>query len=294
MQLHKSRLDQFWYFVNERQSVWHRRYIKKLPRPWSSDPILQQERFTNIYRELDPGTQYAISLLDFNAPKPDKVFNILLYRLIGRDETHKAIGFQTLSDFSVKKLENKLKRVRSSGKPVFTAAYMVGAYMKMGSTDKIENVARLFGEIQKGFDKFYSSITHAKSSKEVYEILLTLYGFGNFLAYQVMVDLLYPIKDPILPFSHNDWASAGPGAIKGIKLLFPSASKKDYIFVMRWLQENQVSEFNRCNLDFPFLYGERRLSLANIQNSLCEFHKYVKIQEGTGRGRRKFVPTIRG
>ncbi|HEU5441542.1 MAG TPA: hypothetical protein VFU88_19820, partial [Ktedonobacterales bacterium] len=34
---------------------------------------------------------------------------------------------------------------------------------------------------------------------------------------------------------------------------------------------------------------ERELSLANIQNCLCEFHKFVKIGEGTGRGRRKFA-----
>lgn len=293
-----DRLDLFWSFINERQRIWHKRFVEKLPFPWTKDYIMQHERFTNIYRELDPGTQYVINkILEIDAPKPDKIFNTMLYRLIGRAETHAALGFQRLTNFDADLLENSLKNIRSTkDTPLFTAAYMVSAYTKMGSKDKIENVARLFALLHQGFSNFYNRIELCRRASEAYDVLRSAYGFGNFLAYQVLVDLLYPLeiynKAPLLPYSHDDWASAGPGAWRGILMLLNEGVKADNLNVMRWLRYNQGMEFNRLGLDFPYLTDYRGkpidISLANIQNCLCEFHKYIKIREGTGRGRRRF------
>ena len=290
-----ERLNEFWKFVFERQSVWKRRFLMKLPRPWSKDAIVSSQRFTNIYRELDPGTTYAInSILEKDAPKPDKVFNIMIYRLIGRSDTHKELGFQYLDAFDPKNMEKVLYYIKSRGQPPFTAAYMVSGYNMMGSKDKIVNVTRIFSRLHDNFQEFYNTLIAAKSSEEVYKVIKEKDGFGNFLAYQVLVDLLYPLKvyggKPILPFSHNDWAAAGPGAKRGIALIQKKTSKMKDLEVMRWLFDNQSAEFERCSLDFPYLKDGSgnaiKISLANIQNCLCEFHKYIKIREGTGRGRR--------
>lgn len=225
----------------------------------------------------------------------------MLYRLIGRSETHAAIGFQHLATFDSECLEHSLKRLRDTrGISVFTAAYMVSGYTLMGSRDKVENVARLFALLHSDFDIFYSRIFSCSSSDQVYEVIRSACGFGNFLAYQVLVDLLYPLKvyewTPLLPYSHDDWASAGPGAQRGIAMLLKEGIKADHLEVMRWLRFNQEVEFDRLSLEFPyFVDHEGRnvdISLANIQNCLCEFHKYVKIREGTGRGRRKFAPLV--
>ncbi len=295
-----ERLDTFWRFINERQTVWQKRTLLKLPSPWTDDPVLRAERFTNIYRELDPGTQYVITqVLETDAPKEDKIFNTMLYRLIGRAETHATIGFQSLATFTPAALTDKLHYIRDvEGKSPFTAAYLVSGYASMGTHDKAENVARLFGMLHRGFDQFYARLSASPNSEDAYGVLRTVQGFGNFLAYQVLVDLLYPLnrygRAPLLPFSHDDWASAGPGAQRGIQMLLleggPSAPD---LAVMRWLRHNQRSEFIRLGLDFPYLRdpvsdAPMDISLANIQNCLCEFHKYVKISNGTGRGRRKF------
>lgn len=296
-----DRLDLFWSFICERQSIWYRRFVQKLPFPWTKDYIMQHERFTNIYRELDPGTQYVINeILEIDAPKPDKIFNTMLYRLIGRSETHAALGFQRLASFDSDHLEKSLKNMRSTkDKPLFTAAYMVSAYTKMGSKDKIENVSRLFAQLHQEFYNFYNRIELCRNPSDVYDVLRSAYGFGNFLAYQVLVDLLYPLeiynKAPLLPYSHDDWASAGPGAKRGITMLLKEHVKVDNLSVMCWLRYIQDLEFNRLGLDFPYLTDNQGksidISLANIQNCLCEFHKYVKISEGTGRGRRRFTPS---
>lgn len=297
-----DRLNLFWWFVNERQSIWSKRFVHKLPPPWTEDHTMQTERFTNIYRELDPGTQYAIKkILDIEAPKPDKIFNTMLYRLIGRSETHAAIGFQQLATFDPDYLEYSLKRVRdASSTPIFTAAYMVSAYTLMGSKDKVENIARLFALLHKDFHIFYNHINSCQSAAQVYDILRSACGFGNFLAYQVLVDLLYPLhlynNTPLLPYSHDDWASAGPGAQRGISMLLKEETRAEHLDVMRWLRINQNVEFNRLGIKFPYLRDHEgkfiEISLANIQNCLCEFHKYIKIREGTGRGRRKFISLV--
>lgn len=294
-----GQLDRFWRFVCERQWIWHRRIAERLPPPWTDDPVLRSERFTNVYRELDPGTKYVIEhVLELDAPRPDKLFNVMLYRLVGRSDTHAALGFQSLATFESSDMERTLKQLRSSGRPPFTAAYMVSAYASMGSSDKIENIVRLFSLLHAGFDEFFSRVDDCMSPAEVHATLRSAYGFGNFLAYQVLVDLLYPLRfyrnRGVLPFSHDDWASPGPGAQRGITMLLRPDISRPHLEVMRWLRDHQHDEFARLGLDFPSLEDATgtpvAISLANIQNCLCEFHKYVKISAGTGRGRRKFTP----
>lgn len=292
-----DRLDLFWRFVCERQAIWRRRHAQEPP-PWTADPVLRHERFTNVYRELDPGTRYAIMhILEIPAPKPDKIFNIMLYRLIGRAETHASIGFQPLATFDPAHLVRVLRRLRDvDGTPPFTAAYMVSAYSSLGAGDKIDSVASIFRALHADFSTLYGRITECRAPADVYAQLRGMYGFGNFLAYQVLVDLLYPLRAyqgaPLLPYTHDDWASAGPGAQRGIGLLLRDGERAPELDVMRWLRDQQRAEFARLGLDFRFLIDAQGqavdLSLANIQNCLCEFHKYVKIREGTGRGRRKF------
>jgi hypothetical protein len=137
-----------------------------------------------------------------------------------------------------------------------------------------------------------------KAEEIDYAHLRSMPGFGNFLSYQVLVDLLYPLEvygnGPLLPYGHDDWSSPGPGAQRGITMLLSQGSTAEHLEVMGWLRDHQSDEFARLSLDFPYLQDRAgrpiRLSLANIQNCLCEFHKYVKISAGTGRGRRKFAP----
>jgi hypothetical protein len=297
-----TRLDTFWRFICERQMVWTKRTLLKLPSPWTDDPILRAERFTNIYREIDPGTQYVIQeVMERDAPKEDKVFNVMLYRLIGRSETHQAIGFQSVETFDPTHLVARLHAIRDEGRSPFTAAYLVSGYASMGTHDKAENIARLFTELRDTYPAFYGRLTACPSSEAAYEVLRSVKGFGNFLAYQVLVDLLYPLAcydgTALLPFTHDDWASAGPGAQRGVKMLLNPDENLPPLPVMRWLRAHQHEEFARLGLDFPYLIDERSqqprdISLANIQNCLCEFHKYVKIGNGTGKGRRKFAKPV--
>lgn len=240
---------------------------------------------------------YAVDqILERDLPAGDRVFNVMLYRLIGRPETHLAMGLQRPADFEPIEVGRAVREYSSrTGIPIFTAAYMVSTYLRFGSRDKLENVLRLFEKLARSFSDFEAALFGARSAEAAFRVIRAADGFGGFLAYQVLVDLLYPLQinggSPLLPFSHDDWAMPGPGARRGIALLRLPESALSSLEVMRWLHANQREEFARLGVDFPYLTidgVERPISLVNIQNCLCEFHKYVKIGNGTGRARRKF------
>lgn len=294
--LNDEKLDMFWEFIEERQRTWYRRVIEGKAAPWTNDKILQRCRFTNVYRELDPGTQYVIqNILENDAHREDKIFNVMLYRLIGRLETHEYLGFQSLEEFSAKELEEVLKRRRDElDETVFTGAYMVSGYNHRGSSDKVENVASIFGEISAN-QEFFSELLLAESPKKAYQHIKNQPGFGNFLSYQVLVDLLYPIEyydfDSVLGLSADEWSTPGPGAKKGLKILKRN-DEYSHLQIMKALHQRQKSEFEKRGLDFPYLVNHKKeeitLSLSDIQNCLCEFYKYHKILNSNGRTRRCF------
>ena len=48
--------DAFWYWINERHQIYLRKQADPKGWPWTSDPILQEYRFCNVFRELDTVT----------------------------------------------------------------------------------------------------------------------------------------------------------------------------------------------------------------------------------------------
>lgn len=296
-------LNTYWRFVYERHSIWHRRFILKLPRErWTQDEILKKIKFTNMYRELDPGTRYAREhILEVAADRRDIVFNMMLYRLMCSIPTYDGYGFQTIEDFDWLDFQTYLGEIYESGRPVFGNAYLISPYSSMGSEYKHVNVARLFGNIRANFLRLniFKDLDEAKSFEQAFKIINAMYGMGPFLSYQVMVDLTYPLSPPyrqVFPFSQNDWVRLGPGALRGFARVSPSIGGGPS--GLKCLRENQREEFARLGLDFPWLLdedgGEVELTLANLQNTFCEYHKYRSIQDGIGKSQRLFVPRSGG
>ena len=100
--------DSYWRFAAERQHVFFRR-LKRLPPPWTDDPILQTYKFTNAYRASDRVSQYLIRRVIYRDDLPDDpaevVFRVLLFKLFNRIETwellEKAVGPRDLRGFLV-------------------------------------------------------------------------------------------------------------------------------------------------------------------------------------------------
>lgn len=289
-------LDLFYCMVTERMRIYWRRE-EGAPPPWTMDPILRTEFITNVYRELDPGTQYVINdiLVYEEESFEDKLLNVMMYRLMGsRETTHQHIGFQRVSEWDKSQVEADLKALRDGGGLPFGEAYRTAAYSDMGSKDKVENVVMLFDTIVKNLESNVAQIRNAVALREVFDVLNGIRGFGEFLAYQIMVDLLYPApEEPLIPFTQEEWVMAGPGARRGIWRLMKEGMKPSSLLdVMVWLRDHQDEEFARLGLDFQAMKDADGnpvpISLCNIQSCLCEFFKYTRIWDGKSNWVRKY------
>lgn len=294
-------LHLFFSAIVERQRVYWRRLEGKPP-PWTNDPILRSEFITNVYRELDPGTTHLIdNIIAFEEESfEDRLLNVIIYRLLGsREEVQTELGFWRCSEWDEAEVLRTLLEMNQSGRQVFGEAYRTASYSDMGSKSKLENVTRLFSLMVPTLPDVASELRNAINLRSCFEILNNVHGLGEFLAYQIMVDLLYPAPvEPLLPFNQDSWALAGPGARKGIwRLLQPGLKPSNLLEVMQWLRDNQRNMFQKFNLEMPYLLDddghEIEISLCNIQSCLCEFQKYARIWDGKVRAVRKYNYTER-
>jgi hypothetical protein len=154
-------------------------------------------------------------------------------------------------------------------------------------------------------DQILDRVYDARSLEQVFNVIRNVKGYGPFLAYEVVSDLLYT---GITPFNVNDWANAGPGAMNGIHRIFfnPQAPSelndfnsrdykskhlpKDvtYLDLMQWLREHQdigfecVKRIFGCDFN-QISWQNRELDLRCIEHQLCEYSKIMKLYAGTGR-----------
>jgi hypothetical protein len=61
-----SGFDTLWAWVKQRHAIYIARRERK-PAPWTSDPVLSQYKFTNVFRELDRESQACIRIANSGA-----------------------------------------------------------------------------------------------------------------------------------------------------------------------------------------------------------------------------------
>ena len=288
--------------IFERHRIWHRRFVQGLKRPdWTSDKIFQENKFTNVYRELDKGTIVLLDHILDKGPDVEVFFNILLYRLVNNYDTWlEDIGYQKIVDGWKDKPWARLKKRESKGLPVWCTAHVVSGYPNFPGPDgkptnsKIDKIHWMFDQVYKGIHELWEKIQNCETFQQVFKTILNeVNGYGPFLAYEVAVDLTYG-QNPLILFTEDEWANAGPGARRGISILFGEKLPKeiDHNDVMVWLRDNQDKFFEEYGIDFKAIaYRGKPLTLRNIEHCLCEFFKYYKVKNGVGKCRMKFEPT---
>lgn len=89
--------------------------------------------------------------------------------------------------------------------------------------------------------------------------------------------------------NHNDYVVVGPGARGAIEYMDPNIKPRDMSDSCRMLYVMQPALFFKLakqkhkrwldvNYKTPYNVGSEFLSLSNIQNSLCEFRKYINLK----------------
>lgn len=251
------------HMVRERHSIWTQRQIGE-PQPWTTDPVLANRKFTNMFRVLDPGSQFVFQL---KADDPlDTITRLVFYRITNKPETWYAMKdmlggrWPVASDFTAshEALLHHLHTYRNVGNKIFSGAYII--IPEPGTTnDKLDGafrVARRF--VQEKSSVFF----RATSDAERFLALKSVPGVGKFLAMQILTDWGYlQDEQPNL-----DFVVAGPGAERGAKALNSDLPAKKVIqdLTLEWTDSPDVR------------LGSRSLTAMDVQNTLCEFSKYAR------------------
>jgi hypothetical protein len=270
--------DLYWAFAARRQAIFERR-IEGFPPPWTDDPILQRFKFCNVFRAADRVSQYLIRHVAYrqqNDCAADRLFQIVAFRTFSNISTWegliKRLGrAPTLEDLASGTVEVALDAIKAERGGLYTGAFILCANKAFGFDEKHKNHVALFKHM------FFTHaaaerILAATSLEKVVRLLETFPLTGQFMSYQIAIDLNY---SSFLTFNENDFTQAGPGALRGMKKAFIDCGNYSPSDVIQMMVERQHEEFQRLGLQFRGLWG-RPLHAIDCQGLFCELDKYCR------------------
>src|ERR1700756_61934 len=267
----------YWRFASERQNIFFKR-LNGESFPWSDDSILNEYKFTNVYRAADRVSQYLIKNVIYKGNQsPNEIFfRLILFKIFNRISTWEylegELGKLSFKDYSFKKYDKLLTELLNNKISIYSAAYiMASGRSTFGFERKHQNHLKLIEMMIK--EKVPHQLQRCDSMESAYNLLLSYPTIGEFLAYQFATDINY---SPITNFSEMDFVKAGPGAKDGIAKCFVDFGDYSFEDIIKMMADNQENEFERLGLDFNTLWG-RKLQLIDCQNIFCEVGKYARV-----------------
>lgn len=315
-------------FVIDRYRIHKKKDVRGLSAPWTKNPVLQEFKFTNVRREHDRQTRYLIENIVMNdeLTLEDKIVNCFMFRCWNNWDTLMDFGFPYLAKYiydpdlkeKVRPLYKKLQ-IADPERLWWSNAYNQGGTKMAWSYPEMELATVRAKNIEKeemiDLRPFHvgvwlkelnivEKLLSSNNQQECFEVIKSIKGFADFLAYQVFVDLTYI---PEFPFSENEFVVAGPGCKRGLDLIFKDKDGMTYEECMFWLRDvinrkwdslfraEQLKEFDDGYPEYvPITLFEdlpkydRKMNVMSIENCMCELSKYVKAVNGTGRPRNKY------
>ena len=279
-----------WDWIAERHSIYLKKAAGEKP-PWTADDVMQKYRFCNVFRELDKVTIWLRE--NWREPFADNEhlwIAMCLARQINWPETLQEIGFPERG-YDALAVQRALEARKARGEKVYTGAYMIsapaGPYKGMSKPEYTAHI--VVGEVWRAREEFYQLFAGGRqpSLQEVHSWLRQFRGWGDFMAYEVVTDLRhtrYLNKAPDI----NTWAVAGPGAIRGLNRLHGRPYKMRISQQQALDEMRELLELSKGNLpDFV-----PPLELRDIEHSLCETDKWLRVTAGEGRLRAKYRAAV--
>lgn len=265
-------------FVHYRHLIWEARQ-KGFEPPWSppANSVLNSKKFTNVFRVLDPGSQYVVEMLQEPGLAPDDALaRAILYRFTNRPETWEHLksvyGRWPGADDMNADLVKVLHDYQASGGQVFSGAYIIMPTPGRPG-DKVVGAVRLAHRLTRlgGAERAVDRVVGAATPAAAYEALRSHFGMGDFMSMQILTDWGYywPSHD------ENAFVIAGPGSRRGVAELFPDGTNLSTEDVIRWVRDQWWEDLACPTVPLPGGLV-RAPSLMDIQNTFCEYSKYVR------------------
>jgi hypothetical protein len=275
----------FVHYLRERENI----RLKKesgQPGPWTEDPILSKYKFTNVMRANDWTTRWVKKhWYDPNRDKPLEVQAMAcgIFRYFGSAEFAEALGYP--EEWEPEKILRTADVRLACGQKVFTGAYII-TNQGMSAPKQDVVVTHFLTPMRMNIDKIVSIARETKSFQSVCAFLQTLPGMGAFMSKEIALDFtLTPVLEDAT--DKLTWSPAGPGAIRGLNRLHDRPLQRGMAqnAALAEMQEllARVAQEPSLQQDFPRIGVE--FGVTDIQFSLCELDKYVRVRNGEGRPR---------
>jgi hypothetical protein len=224
--------DKLWRWVKERHAIYTARQEGK-PSPWTSDSVVSQYKFANIYRELDRESQACIRIANSGASLEnfeEQFFRTILFKTFNLDSTWRLLTVGLNEEPRLGNFELNRYCQILPGEGIYSNAY----YGAFPCTDKEWADVGLARE--KTAKKFHLRVVQmmiehgtpakafaAKSLDDIAALLQEFPRIGDFKAGQFALDLNYgpPLRLPV-----GNFVIAGPGARNGINNCFSAHGKR--------------------------------------------------------------------
>ncbi len=276
-------------WMQEREAI----RVKKelgLPYPWTKDQVLHEWRFCNVRREDDTVTRWiGINIRERYAGHPNLWFMLCIARQINLPSTLEQLmgtrlAWPETDDWSWEFAWNVMDAMRMNGEKVYTSAYLLPSPAEKGTRRPLYTAQTVLQGLWNHRVGFMAMFKKGQPTlQRAHEMILSHPGWGPFLAYQAVVDMRFTHLLENAP-DKDDWAAAGPGTLRGLSRLMGHGITKRYsqeeaLDLMRQLRDYLRKRLD--GLDFDF---------SDVPNILCEVDKYIRVTNGEGKPRARYVP----
>lgn len=278
------------YWIIERHRIYLRR-ARGLPWPWTEDKILRTFRFCNVFRELDTVTIWIREhIREPYADHPMLWFMMAAARTINWPPTLQELmedrsgAWPRTKNWTPDRMETILAARQRRGEKMHTGAYMVRSDPGIPKSHYIAQ--RVLGRLWRRREEVAPVLLFGTSLREATRALAMGYGWAGFTSYEVVTDLRHcpGWLDEALDIHY--WANLGPGARRGLNRLYGYPLKR------QWSEANGVRAMEtlqrRLNATLPT--DIPRLEMRDVEHSLCETDKYLRVQNNEGRPRSLYSP----
>jgi len=267
--------EQMVYWITERETI---RKVKEanLPKPWSTNPVMQETYFCNVNREDDRVTRWLRENWNYNLAPEFYDFAMIVARIFNLPTTLDILGQPVETHIWLEHAREVLEDRKFNDERIWNGAYIISTNGK--KIDKLTYCLGLLEKIALSPRITYNCSTLAEAHKE----LMKLEGLASFLAGQVVADLKNSPGHPLQ--KAEDWnlfSAPGPGSLRGLEWFWEEkVTGRNY-------HEKIQDAYDLLNFELP----ESILSvlcMQNLQNCFCEYDKFMRVTNGTGRSKRKY------
>lgn len=264
-------VEMFHYWIDERLRVFHKKE-EGLPKPWSEDPVFQNTYFCNVRREDDRVTRWIRETYGAYAPH-HAPFNMMMARLVNKPSTLDDLKWPM---FNFEDLQQRRWSHVMSKPGAWGSAYIVSTNGRA-----MPKHSYVLGLLQDAFELFgpWGRASLPGTLASAHKAIQAVPGFASFLAAQVIADLKNTPQHSLS--KAEDWATFsayGPGSLRGLSWYYGikvTPSLYDEAIREAWIELGPSRQ-------------DEVVCMQNLQNCFCEFDKYMRVREGTGRSKRKY------